>query len=396
MIREITAAAQTIVLLIIAAAIYIILTRYQSKKREYFVLSLFATFVFFLGATFQIVANTIDGGLIAWRTVYIGGMLIPPFSAMFVQKYCEHTLPKAVNFFMFAAAFLIIALTTTAGWHPWIFSESGTLLEPRNTHSVTLWYTNRAILWPVVVIYPGICMIISIWVLAKKMRHVNSAQMKKLGILLFWVTAPAIAQVFQLFNIRFLGLPYMLIFVLVSGILLFFGVIKYDLLENEETIRAQNWLRDMIANISHDIKTPLTVLSANIEKLLESSPSDPDYPRDIQIAYNKNLDLQRLIQNLIEVTRIEAAQNLYNPEWIQLNALLSGLQKKYGDYLESIGLSLDITGLLFTPPPKNLRRLSIKKNAPDKGTHFYRGCISYTCGEGKGGSPGKKISAKDS
>ena len=345
-LREVTAAAQIVVLVVLAIGIFMVITRYQSRKRDYFILSLIATFITLLGATFQITASTIDGGLIAWRIVYIGGMLIPPFSAMFVQKYCEHPLPKAVNIFMFTFALVIIILTTTAGRHGLIFSEAGTLTEPRHTHSVTLWYTNRAVLWPVVVIHPIICTLAAIWVLVRTICRTikDKVKTKKLYIILFWITAPALSQVFQMLNIRFFGLPFTLIFSFIAFILVYFGVVRYDLLENDESILAQNWLRNMIAGISHDIKTPLTILGGSIEKLIEAAPGDPDYSRDIQIAYNKNLDLQRMIQNLIEVTRIEAAQNLYKPEWIPLDTLLMDIQKKYGDYLESTGLYLDISG----------------------------------------------------
>ena len=133
------------------------------------------------------------------------------------------------------------------------------------------------------------------------------------------------------------------------------------MLENEETIRSRNWLKEMIANISHDVKTPLTILSLNLEKLCTSSPGAPNYSRDIQIAYEKSLDLQRLLQNLIEVTRIESAgplsRLLYKCEWISQNAMLSNIQKKYGDYLESTGLHLDVTGsgedvLIYADPDK--------------------------------------------
>ena len=56
------------------------------------------------------------------------------------------------------------------------------------------------------------------------------------------------------------------------------------------------------------------------------------------------LDLQRLVHNLIEVSRIEATPNIYNPDWIYLNDLLSDIQRKYSNYLESTGLTLDVKG----------------------------------------------------
>jgi signal transduction histidine kinase len=128
---------------------------------------------------------------------------------------------------------------------------------------------------------------------------------------------------------------------MVSMILLYFGVFKYDLLENEETIRSQNWLKDMIGNISHDLKTPLTILGQYLEILDDNTITLDELERTdyVHIAYNKNLNLQRLIRNLFEITRIESSQLVYNMEWQSAEDLASELEDKYAKFLASMDLS---------------------------------------------------------
>jgi signal transduction histidine kinase len=85
-------------------------------------------------------------------------------------------------------------------------------------------------------------------------------------------------------------------------------------------------------------------MSVNLESLssLAATQSDTDYQRHVRIAYQKNLDLQRLIQNLFEVSRIETERNMYSPKWESLIRLLAKLKEKYDDYMEDRDLSFDI------------------------------------------------------
>jgi signal transduction histidine kinase len=103
-------------------------------------------------------------------------------------------------------------------------------------------------------------------------------------------------------------------------------------------------MKELLSNISHDLKTPLAVMSLNLESLssLATSQADANYQRHVRAAYQKNLDLQRLIQNLLDVSRLETGQELFKPKWEPLLALLVRAKEKYNDYIEDQGLSFDI------------------------------------------------------
>ncbi len=122
--------------------------------------------------------------------------------------------------------------------------------------------------------------------------------------------------------------------------------------------RANNAMEDLVSNISHDLKTPLAVMSLNLEALtsLAETRSDAAYQRHVRMAYQKNLDLQRLIQNLLEVSRIETGQELFKPKWEALLPLLAKANEKYNEYIEDHGLSLYIEAtddiVISTDPQK--------------------------------------------
>lgn len=109
-----------------------------------------------------------------------------------------------------------------------------------------------------------------------------------------------------------------------------------------ELRQSQNTLRDMIGNISHDLKTPLTVVGVNLEMLHEGLVAPEEQQAFIDIAYNKNLDLQRLINSLFDITSLEArAQNLHM-EWVELATLMNELKERYKNQIKNENIDFRI------------------------------------------------------
>lgn len=110
---------------------------------------------------------------------------------------------------------------------------------------------------------------------------------------------------------------------------------------NRQLAASQNALREMISNISHDLKTPLTVLNNYLELLGDEEIASNEQERTeyLGIAYHKNLDLQRLIHNLFEVTRMEGGTTVYHMEWVSARRLMAEAEEKYGNLVCDKGLS---------------------------------------------------------
>lgn len=126
---------------------------------------------------------------------------------------------------------------------------------------------------------------------------------------------------------------------------------------NSQLAASQTALREMISNISHDLKTPLTVLNNYLELLGDEAVASSEQERTeyLGIAYHKNLDLQRLIYNLFEVTRMEGGTAVYHPEWVLAGKLMSEVREKYTD------LVCD-KGILFYVEADDTLELKIDKN----------------------------------
>jgi len=337
MLNNIMIAIVALCAIIAASLAYFTLTRLQSKKREFFLLYIICIFITSVGYLLELTATTANGGLIAVKVMYIGSVLFCPFFLIFVQKYTEKEFPKIINGTIITIAIFIILLVWTSDFHTLYYSN----YWYDNISPINLLRIEPGTLYPFFIFYPVVCNAISFVLLLKRIFTTSREKRKNYMLCIFCAVSPFATHVLYIFDIDLYGGYASMIIITISLILLYFGIVKYDLLENEETIRSQNWLKDMIGNISHDLKTPVTVMGQYLEILDDNTISLEETERSdyIHIAYNKNLNLQRLIRNLFEITRIESGQLVYNVENYPIAELTSELEHKFAKFLETNGLS---------------------------------------------------------
>lgn len=83
-------------------------------------------------------------------------------------------------------------------------------------------------------------------------------------------------------------------------------IVLHDLtrLRQLESVR-----RDFVANVSHELKTPITAIRSAVEILLDSDPADSDGQRFMQIIFKQNNRLNALVEDLLDLSRIEQGSN---------------------------------------------------------------------------------------
>ena len=70
--------------------------------------------------------------------------------------------------------------------------------------------------------------------------------------------------------------------------------------------RLERVRRDFVANVSHELKTPVTTIKGFVETLLESAPFDPDENRRfLEIVARHAERLEAIIEDLLRLSRIE-------------------------------------------------------------------------------------------
>lgn len=95
----------------------------------------------------------------------------------------------------------------------------------------------------------------------------------------------------------------------------------------EEVQRSQQTLRDFLANISHELKTPLTSIRGFSEAILDGTIDDPaGIQRSARIISDESARVLRLVQELLDLSRIESGQVSMEQDDVDLAELFAHLR----------------------------------------------------------------------
>ena len=77
-------------------------------------------------------------------------------------------------------------------------------------------------------------------------------------------------------------------------------------LADEESQKLEKLRREFIANISHELRTPVTVIRGSLEALRDGVVTEPEDVAEFhEQMYNESLFLQRLINDLLDLSRLQ-------------------------------------------------------------------------------------------
>jgi signal transduction histidine kinase len=116
-------------------------------------------------------------------------------------------------------------------------------------------------------------------------------------------------------------------------------------LEMDRVTQTDAHRREMIANVSHDLRTPLTALIGQLETIrMKADTLDPESrERFIDAAVNNAHHLRRLTDALNELAKLDNPELRIEREPIALGELADDLAQRYGTRAEEAGVSLRVT-----------------------------------------------------
>ena len=111
----------------------------------------------------------------------------------------------------------------------------------------------------------------------------------------------------------------------------------------EERMKSERLRTELITNVSHDIKTPLTSIVSYVDLLSKEEPESETMREYIEVLSRQSARLKKLIEDLIEASKASTGNLPVNWETVELGVLLDQTLGEYAERLEQAGLEPVLT-----------------------------------------------------
>ena len=131
----------------------------------------------------------------------------------------------------------------------------------------------------------------------------------------------------------------------------------------DEKVQSERQNRELISNISHDLKTPITAIKGYVEGLMDGVANTPEkIEKYVHTIYSKANDMDRLINELSFYSGIDSNRIPYNFHRINVHEYFRDCVEEVGFELESENIRLNYSSLVdpsvrIIADPEQLKRV---------------------------------------
>ncbi|MGI8686957.1 MAG: sensor histidine kinase [Thermomicrobiales bacterium] len=105
--------------------------------------------------------------------------------------------------------------------------------------------------------------------------------------------------------------------------------------------RAQQAQRELVANVSHELKTPLTSIQGFSQAMIDGTvTSDTDYEDLAQIIQQESQRMRRLVEQMLELSRLESGTVRLDVAPLRVDELVENVGKRYARLGEAKGITV--------------------------------------------------------
>jgi signal transduction histidine kinase len=109
-----------------------------------------------------------------------------------------------------------------------------------------------------------------------------------------------------------------------------------------ESERIEQFRRDFVANVSHEFRTPLTVIRGSLEALVDGTvEKSEDIKRYYQKMLSETRGMERLVGDLLELSRLQSGKITMHKETIHFPSLLADAVKSLQTIAEKKGIKIE-------------------------------------------------------
>ncbi len=107
--------------------------------------------------------------------------------------------------------------------------------------------------------------------------------------------------------------------------------------------KSQESQRDFVANVSHELKTPLTSIQGFAQAILDGTAGDRETQQHAaQVIYDESDRLKRLVEDLLDLARIDAGQIDFRRDRVDLKAILSSISERLSVRAQGLGVEIEL------------------------------------------------------
>ena len=110
----------------------------------------------------------------------------------------------------------------------------------------------------------------------------------------------------------------------------------------EQSLKSERLKTELITNVSHDIKTPLTSIINYVDLLKKEDINNAQIEQYIAVLDKKSQRLKKLIEDLVEASKVSSGNVKLNMEVINLKELLNQTIGEFEDKLEKKNLKIEM------------------------------------------------------
>ncbi|MGN1445544.1 MAG: sensor histidine kinase, partial [Eubacteriales bacterium] len=111
----------------------------------------------------------------------------------------------------------------------------------------------------------------------------------------------------------------------------------------DERLKSERFKTELITNVSHDIKTPLTSIINYVDLIKKSEPEDPTLRSYVEILDRQSNRLKKLIEDLVEASKASSGVLPVTLTPCALGVLLEQVEGEYAEKLAARELTLVVT-----------------------------------------------------
>ncbi len=95
-----------------------------------------------------------------------------------------------------------------------------------------------------------------------------------------------------------------------------------------QRVKIERVRRDFVANASHELRSPLTVIMGYLDVLVEDDRIPDGWKQPIGVMQEQAIRMRRLVEDLLQLSRLELGQSVQKDQVVDVAAMISAARKE--------------------------------------------------------------------